>query len=401
LGFRIDDRTAMDPVQQALRKSGLTTPRPEPTPLRGSKLRESSGLRESNKARDALLEREFEHNAFWIDHIGQADGLAAGAAAVHLPEVDADAIPFAVLREHDAALRFVWDDLWSEAVPVRAKASDHFEEELKEPAYLVNKTGLQRFGWLLTMSWSSLGVVYGDIGTSPIYTVNGALTFLGRPPTPSDVQGVISLILWSVILVIFYKYLILVLSTGYYGKGGAFALVSKVMVITKKLWAREALVFLGCLAFALILADGVITPAVSVLSAIEGILIPVPQLGIAFTNPVAIFILICIYLSQSYGTQTISIFYSPILVLWFIVLGGFGIAWIAAAPQICNAFNPWLGIDFIINNQVAGWLNLSYVILCCTGGEALFADKGHFGAHPIRLSSCVLVLPALILNYLG
>jgi KUP system potassium uptake protein len=343
------------------------------------------------------LEHAFDRVSFHTRDIGRVP-----YDETQVVNVAPEAIPFDLLRQHDAALSDVFDDVWSSAVKlVPSQALDNFETHLIEPSYPVKHSLWRRFVTIVSMSWASLGVVYGDIGTSPIYTVNGSLSFLGHIPTPDEVKGLISLLLWSLILIVAYKYVILVLSTGYYGKGGAFALVSKLMTVTKKKVAREVLVLIGCLAFALILADGVITPAISVLSAVEGVLIPAPQLGIAFTNPIAIFILVGIYFSQRIGTKIIGYIFSPVILLWFITLCGFGIYWVIQEPGIFEAFNPWLGINFIITNQVAGWLNLSYVILCCTGGEALFADKGHFGANPIRISWFLIVFPALLLNYLG
>ena len=323
-------------------------------------------------------------------------------------QIDPALPPFEVLRRHDRTLREIFQSGWStgdkaEGGVPRNMVGDGYDALLEgsnfkyEPGPPCSRASASRF---FKNTWASLGVVYGDIGTSPIYTVASILSFTSSP-APDDVKGAVSLIIWSFFLIVILKYLILVLQTDYQGKGGVFALISLLYPGPERPYVRELLVFLACLAFSCMIADGALTPAVSVVSAISGVLIPAPELGVAFVVPISMFILLLLLLYQRFGTAIIGYSFSPIIALWFIALFGFGISWVIQAPEIFEAFNPWLGIDFIIRNQVAGWLNLSNVLLAVTGCEALYADSGHFGANPIRLSWFAVAFPGLTLNYLG
>jgi KUP system potassium uptake protein len=345
------------------------------------------------------IDQDFDRTSVSIRDIASGHG-----AHVEHPKVDPMPPSFETLRRHDQHLRNVFLHGWSTGiadVSPMATNVDDFYDILQEPTG-VEVRSRKSAAWLFFKnSWASLGIIYGDIGTSPIYTITSILAFIGAPPQPEDVKGAVSLILWSLLLIVCLKYIVLVLRTDYQGKGGIFALISLLFPTTKSIVKRELLAFLGCFAFGCMIADGALTPAISVLSAVEGVLIPAPQLGIAFTVPVAVVILIALFLYQRWGTAIVGYSFSPIITLWFISLGGFGIYWITFAPQIFEAFNPWLGINFVIRYQVAGWLNLAFVLLAVTGCEALYADLGHFGANPIRLSWFLVACPALMLNYIG
>ncbi len=357
---------------------------------------------------EGTIAHEFAASAVVVD--GSA-GLEAAdvhrvptAAAAGMVPLDQDAPSAEVLHQHDDAIRELLLQTWTSAGMVKLRATksaaggrDTFNLLVEEP----DTTAGSNWWTFLTLAWASLGVVFGDIGTSPIYTINNVLTSISTTPAPADVIGCVSLIIWSLILIVVLKYVLLVLCTDYQGKGGIFALISLLFPISERAWVREMLVFLACMAFGAMLADGMLTPAISVLSAMEGVLIPAPQLGVAFTVPMSVAVLLALFVYQRVGSAKIGYTFSPVMILWYIILAGYGIYWITMAPDVLQAFNPWLGINFLVRNQVAGWLALSFVLLSLTGCEALYADRGHFGANPIRLSWFAIVFPALVLNYLG
>ncbi len=259
------------------------------------------------------------------------------------------------------------------------------------------------FGRLGKLSLAALGIVYGDIGTSPLYAVREC--FFGSTPlgvNVASVLGVLSLIFWALVLVISVKYLLVVMRADNNGEGGILALLALLDPWRKKRHAMVAgtLIILGVFGAALLFGDGMITPAISVLSAVEGLRVAAPGLE-DFIIPLTIGILILLFWFQKQGTQSIGSLFGPIMVIWFLILGILGIYSIAHHPGVLAAINPYEAIRFLGSDPGAGFLVLGGVFLAVTGGEALYADMGHFGPQPIRLAWFALVLPCLLLNYFG
>ncbi|HMS38729.1 MAG TPA: KUP/HAK/KT family potassium transporter, partial [Pyrinomonadaceae bacterium] len=256
--------------------------------------------------------------------------------------------------------------------------------------------------YLFVLSLAALGVVYGDIGTSPLYALREC--FHGPhaiQPTAANVLGVLSLIFWSLIIVISVKYLVFVLRADNQGEGGILSLAALATPIkpsgrTEKIF----LIALGTFGAALLYGDGIITPAISVLGAMEGLSVATPQLT-RFVVPLTIAILVGLFLIQKRGTAGIGKIFGPVTMLWFTVLAILGIAQIFHYPQVFAAVNPLQGIEFFIRNGWHGFIILGSVFLVVTGGEAPYADMGHFGKKPIRLAWFAIVLPSLLLNYFG
>ena len=245
---------------------------------------------------------------------------------------------------------------------------------------------------------ASLGIVYGDIGTSPLYAVREC--FYGEhavAPTHANVRGVLSLILWSLILIISIKYLILILRADNRGEGGILALATLVSEVARR---GKFLFLLGLFGAALLYADGMITPAISVMGAIEGLHVATPLFD-PYVIPIAVVILIGLFFFQSRGTTGVGAVFGPITMLWFVAIGLLGIQQIIRVPEVLAAINPIHGFEFFVINGSRGFLVLGAVFLVVTGGEALYADIGHFGTAPIRLTWFAVVLPALTLNYFG
>jgi KUP system potassium uptake protein len=254
-------------------------------------------------------------------------------------------------------------------------------------------------GSFLGLAVGSVGVVYGDIGTSPLYAVRESLHHAAADGiTRGEVIGVISLMLWALILVVTLKYVLLIMSADNQGEGGTLSL----MALAQKHFGRgmNAAFFLGVAGAALFYGDSIITPAVSVLSAVEGFAVVLPNTE-RFVLPAAIAIIVLLFSVQSRGTAKVAAFFGPIMVLWFMVLGALGLYHIADDPEIFLAFNPLYAGDFILNHGIIGLIVLGSVFLAVTGAEALYADMGHFGRSPIRWAWMVFVFPMLALNYLG
>eukprot|EP01133_Synstelium_polycarpum_P009175 gene9175-10766_t len=247
------------------------------------------------------------------------------------------------------------------------------------------------------MSLGAIGIIYGDIGTSPLYVFSSMFTH--GPPTQSEVLGALSLILWALILVVCIKYVIFVLAVDNNGEGGIMALQALVPPNAPS-WMRTALTVVAVIGAALILGDGVITPAISVLSAIEGLEVGIHNFE-SYVMPITLVILVLFFISQSFGTARLGKFFGPIMLLWFVSIGVFGAIKIADNPVILKAFNPWEGMKYLGHGGSRGFLSLGTVILCVTGVEAMYADLGHFGSRPVRISWFIVVLPSLMLNYLG
>jgi len=245
----------------------------------------------------------------------------------------------------------------------------------------------------LTLTLGALGVVFGDIGTSPIYALRECLSpDRGVAITPGTVLGVTSLLVWTLILVVSVKYLAFVLRADNRGEGGILALVS----LLKSPWAVVA----GIIGAALLYADGVLTPAVSVLSALEGLNL-VSTAFQPWIVPLALAVLVALFLFQSRGTGKVSGLFGPVIVVWFVTIGVLGLGAVVRQPLVLQALNPWVAIQFAGSQPVLTFALLGFVFLAVTGAEALYADLGHFGKGPIRWGWYALAFPALVLNYVG
>ena len=254
--------------------------------------------------------------------------------------------------------------------------------------------------WFLALT--ALGVVYGDIGTSPLYAFQVALTGIGHPvPTAADVLGIVSLIFWALMVMVSLKYVTFVLRADNEGEGGILALLSLVGADRVADGAKlPTLVLLGVVGAALLYGDGVITPAISVLSAMEGLKLVAPSFQ-TFIVPATMAILIGLFVIQRRGTESIGRLFGPVMVIWFVVIGLLGATNIWTAPAIIKAINPAAAVGFLAANPVIAFAVIGAVFLALTGGEALYADMGHVGHAAIRRAWFGLVLPALILNYFG
>ena len=255
--------------------------------------------------------------------------------------------------------------------------------------------------YLLTLSLGALGVVYGDIGTSPLYAFRECFAPEHHlAPSPANILGVLSLIFWSLILIISVEYLVFVMRADNRGEGGIVALLSLLRPRTGTSRRRAVLIALGLFGAALLYGDGMITPAISVLSAIEGLQIATPVFA-PYVVWITIAILIGLFAVQRHGTAKVGAIFGPIMIVWFTVLAVMGIVHIVREPGVLAAVVPTHAINFFIRNQMTGFLVLGSVFLVITGGEALYADMGHFGLKPIRRVWFTFVLPALLLNYFG
>lgn len=253
---------------------------------------------------------------------------------------------------------------------------------------------------LVALSLGALGVVYGDIGTSPLYALNEIFFGKHRDSTGKDtILGVISVVIWALIMIIAVKYVLFVLRADNEGEGGVFSLLA----LLKRHQKKVALVLVTVLTFSagLLFGDGIITPAISVLSAVEGLKIAAPGLA-AFVIPITVIIITMLFMVQRKGTAVIGKVFGPIILLWFITIAALGVRQILGQPEILQAFNPYHAVHFIATTKPYLLLfTLGSVMLVVTGGEALYADMGHFGRTPIRLSWFTTVMPCLILSYLG
>ncbi len=254
------------------------------------------------------------------------------------------------------------------------------------------------------LSLTALGVVYGDIGTSPLYALKACFNAdYGFTPTPATVYGVLSLIIWSLILVVSVKYIVFIMRLDNHGEGGIVALLALLLLLRRRHGHaphRAVYITLGLFGAALLYGDGVITPAISVLSAIEGLEVATPEFT-HYVLPMTLAILFLLFFFQKHGTARIGGISGPIMLVWFSTIGTLGALEILREPAILLALNPWHGARFLLEHGTAGFFVLGAVVLAVTGAEALYADMGHFGRRPIRLVWFALVFPALLLNYLG
>jgi len=255
----------------------------------------------------------------------------------------------------------------------------------------------QSIGRLGLMGLAALGVVFGDIGTSPLYTLKTVLDMTGPRPDPTATLGALSLILWTLLLITTVKYVNIAMRIDNDGEGGIIALMTLLGV---KKHQRPLIIAVGLFGAALIYGDGAITPAISVLSALEGVEQIAPHLQ-AYVLPAATVILLALFAAQPFGTAAIGRAFGPIMALWFAAIAALGVHGVLQSPSVFAAVDPRYGLDYLSRGGLEGFLVLGGVFLCVTGAEALYADMGHFGPKPIRLSWGFIVFPALILNYAG
>jgi KUP system potassium uptake protein len=252
--------------------------------------------------------------------------------------------------------------------------------------------------WALTLG--SIGVVFGDIGTSPLYAFREAVTHAaeGQPVSRIIVLGVLSLILWSLLIVVTAKYVLLLLRADNNGEGGTLSL----MALGQRALGRRSwvLLALGVVGASMFIGDSMITPAISVLSAVEGLKLVTPALE-HYVVPLTIFILVVLFSVQSSGTARVASLFGPVTVVWFVTLAVMGLVHISDDPTVLLAINPWYAIQFMLSHGVVGLVTMGLVFLAVTGGEALYADLGHFGRKPIQAAWLCFVLPALLINYFG
>jgi KUP system potassium uptake protein len=255
---------------------------------------------------------------------------------------------------------------------------------------------------LRRLALAALGVVYGDIGTSPLYAVRECFNSThGAAPTPENVLGVLSLVFWALLLVVAVKYLAFVMRADNHGEGGVLALMALVERQAKRSPRFKTIAFLVALAgTALLYGDGMITPAISVLSAIEGLDVAVPGIS-PWIWPIALVILVALFLVQRGGTNKIGAWFGPISLAWFVAIAAFGLPWIVREPGVLLALNPVHAIHMLRESSGPGFFILGSVVLCVTGAEALYADLGHFGRAPITLAWYAIVFPSLLLSYFG
>jgi KUP system potassium uptake protein len=255
-------------------------------------------------------------------------------------------------------------------------------------------------GHVAPMALAALGVVFGDIGTSPLYAVSACFTGPHIDVTPEHIFGVLSLIFWSLVLVILLKYVSVVLNADNKGEGGVLALTALVVNTERASPRRKIYGTLGILGASLFFADGAITPAISVLSAVEGLHVAAPAAQIP-ALPITVVVLVGLFLIQSKGTGSVARIFGPVMLGWFVILSVMGLAWIIREPRVLLALDPSQGLRLFMEHKVGALAVLAGVFLCVTGGEALYADMGHFGKVPIRAAWIFIVMPALVLNYFG
>lgn len=262
---------------------------------------------------------------------------------------------------------------------------------------------------MLALSLAALGIVFGDLGTSPLYALQEAFHPVhGVAPTAENVVGCLSLFLWSLIIMVSLKYVLILMRADNGGEGGILALLASLISdvgrnVPSRATGRahrDLWIMLALVGTAMLYGDGVITPAISVLSAVEGLSVATPAFS-PYVVPLTVVILVGLFAVQSKGSGRVGVAFGPILALWFVVILVLGLVSLAQTPQVLAAFNPLEGARFFLRNGFKGFVALGAVVLCLTGAEALYADMGHFGRRPIRLAWYGLALPALVVNYLG
>jgi len=258
-----------------------------------------------------------------------------------------------------------------------------------------------RGGALAALTLAAVGVVYGDIGTSPLYALKEVFAHGRVPISPDNILGILSLVFWSLTVIVSLKYVVLILRADNNGEGGLIAMLALASVAVKhRPPLRRRLLLVGIFGTAIFFGDGVITPAISVLSAVEGLEVAAPALH-RYVVPVTLVVLTALFAAQRFGTGGIGRFFGPVTALWFAVLALLGVVHIAANPGVLIALLPHHALRFVVQHPGIAFVALGAVVLCVTGAEALYADLGHFGKRPIRLAWFALVWPALVLNYFG
>jgi len=248
---------------------------------------------------------------------------------------------------------------------------------------------------------AAVGVVYGDIGTSPLYALKEVFAHGHVSLTAENIYGVLSLVFWTLTVVVSVKYVVLILRADNNGEGGLIAMLALASTAVRgKPALRRRLLLLGIFGTAIFFGDGVITPAISVLSAVEGLEVAAPALR-SYVIPITLIVLTGLFMVQRHGTASVGKMFGPVMVLWFVVLAVLGLVHIALNPSILWALSPHYALVFLLGNPAVAFIALGSVVLCVTGAEALYADMGHFGKKPIRLAWFSLAMPALVLNYFG
>ena len=246
-----------------------------------------------------------------------------------------------------------------------------------------------------------LGVVYGDIGTSPLYAFKASLDlFKGAPITNVEVMGILSLIFWSLVLIVTIKYVMLIMQADNRGEGGILALMALAQRVSSGAAMRNALALVGIAGACLFFGDGIITPAISVLSAVEGLEVSAPGLK-EVVLPISVAVIVLLFAMQYRGTHSVGRVFGPVMMVWFLVIGALGLIEIVQHPFVLMAISPTYAVALCIQYKSLAFIVLGAVVLCVTGAEALYADMGHFGAKPIRYAWTGFVLPCLVLNYFG
>ena len=256
-------------------------------------------------------------------------------------------------------------------------------------------------GAVAALTLAAIGVVYGDIGTSPLYALKEVFAPGRVPLTADNILGILSLVFWTLTVVVSIKYVVLILRADNHGEGGLIAMLALASVAVKdKPVLRRRLLLLGIFGTAIFFGDGVITPAVSVLGAVEGLEVAAPGLH-RFVVPISLIVLTALFVTQRFGTAVVGRMFGPVTLIWFVVLALLGAGHIAQNPHVLVAVSPHYALGFLLGQPGVAFVALGSVVLCVTGAEALYADLGHFGKRPIRLAWFAVVMPALLLNYFG
>jgi KUP system potassium uptake protein len=246
-----------------------------------------------------------------------------------------------------------------------------------------------------------LGVVYGDIGTSPLYALKSSMqVFEDVPISETEIMGILSLFFWSLVLIVTIKYVTLVMRADNHGEGGILALMALAQRVAVNTAMRNTLALVGIVGACLFFGDGIITPAISVLSAVEGLEVSAPTLK-QYVLPISVAVIILLFAMQYRGTHSVGRVFGPIMAIWFVVLAILGVGQIVHRPDVLMAISPWYAVKLCMIYKYLAFVVLGAVVLCVTGAEALYADMGHFGAKPIRQSWLIIVLPSLVLCYFG
>ncbi len=273
--------------------------------------------------------------------------------------------------------------------------------QLARPSHSASRKPAGRSVAVAWLSLAALGVVYGDIGTSPLYALKEVFAEGRVPLTESNILGVLSLVFWTLTVVVSLKYVVLILRADNNGEGGLIAMLAlATQAVRERPALRRRLLMLGIFGTAIFFGDGVITPAVSVLSAVEGLEVAAPALH-RFVVPLALGVLTMLFAAQRFGTAMVGRFFGPVTLVWFLVMAALGLPHLVQHPQVLAALSPHHALAFLFSNPGIAFIALGSVVLCVTGAEALYADLGHFGKPPIRWAWFVVAMPALLINYFG